>query len=96
MTALVELQAKLLDKAATLVKPGGRLVFCTCSLLPEEGEDHIASFLQRHPDFAVDTAIPKGADPDWATPVGGLRTRPDYWRDQGGMDGFFMIRMNRS
>lgn len=50
---LVPLQAEILDSAARLVKPGGRLVYATCSLLPEENEGQIAAFLATHPDFTV-------------------------------------------
>lgn len=53
MEQLVPLQAEILDSAARLVKPGGRLVYATCSLLPEENEGQIAAFLATHPDFAV-------------------------------------------
>jgi 16S rRNA (cytosine967-C5)-methyltransferase len=54
--ALPELNAKqraILDAAAALLKPGGRLVYGTCSLLVEENEDMVSEFLQRHPDFAL-------------------------------------------
>jgi 16S rRNA (cytosine967-C5)-methyltransferase len=54
-TALAELcikQAEILGRAADLVRPGGRLVYATCSLLPEEDEAQIEAFLGRHPDFA--------------------------------------------
>ena len=50
---LVPLQANILDSAARLVKPGGRLIYATCSLLPEENEKQIAAFLESHPDFTV-------------------------------------------
>ncbi len=49
---LLPLQAELLDSAARLVKPGGRLIYATCSLLLEENEDQIDAFLAGHPDFA--------------------------------------------
>ena len=48
---LSALQARLLDSAARLVKPGGRLVYATCSLLPQENERQAAAFLERHPEF---------------------------------------------
>jgi 16S rRNA (cytosine967-C5)-methyltransferase len=54
-TDLAELSAKqsvILDQASELVRPGGRLVYATCSLLPEEDERQMQGFLQRHPDFA--------------------------------------------
>lgn len=50
---LVPLQASILDSAARLVKPGGRLVYATCSILPDENENQVARFLETHPDFAV-------------------------------------------
>ena len=46
--ALIELQARMIDHAVTLLKPGGRLVFCTCSLLPDEGECQVEEALIRH------------------------------------------------
>lgn len=91
--ALIELQAAMLDHALTLLKPGGRLVFCTCSLLPDEGECQVDEALARHPDLSVDrTALSDlaGVDPAWITEEGGLRLRPDYWPDLGGMDGFYI------
>ena len=90
--ALIELQAAMLDHALGLLKPGGRLVFCTCSLLPDEGEVQVAEALDRHPGLAVERAaldLP-GVDPAWITEEGGLRLRPDYWPELGGMDGFYM------
>ncbi|PVA09997.1 16S rRNA methyltransferase [Pelagivirga sediminicola] len=90
---LIALQAAMLDHALGLLKPGGRLLYCTCSLLPDEGECQIDEALLRHPGAAVDrealAALP-GIDPAWITEEGGLRLRPDYWADQGGMDGFYM------
>ena len=50
---LKKTQAEILDKVAGCVKPGGRLVYATCSLLPEENENQAAEFLKRHPEFSV-------------------------------------------
>lgn len=89
---LIALQAAMLDHALSLLKPGGRLVYCTCSLLPDEGECQVDEALLRHPTLSVDRAaldLP-GIDSAWITQEGGLRLRPDYWADQGGMDGFYM------
>ena len=75
---LVPLQARLIDNAATLVKPGGVLVYSTCSLEPEEGTAQIAAFLARNGAFtraAIDAAA-IGADPAWMTAEGELRTLP--------------------
>ena len=54
IATLAALQSRMLDRAAALVKPGGVLVYCTCSLEPEEGEEQVAPFLARHPEFAFD------------------------------------------
>lgn len=89
---LIDQQAAMIDHAVGLLAPGGRLVFCTCSLLPDEGEVQIEDALARHPGLRTDPAafdLP-GIDPDWITPEGGLRLRPDYWPDVGGMDGFYI------
>jgi len=90
---LVALQAALLDRALGMVRPGGRVVFCTCSLLPEEGEGQLAAALARHPGLRADRVDLPGVDPAWWTDGGGLRLRPDYWAEAGGMDGFFMARL---
>jgi 16S rRNA (cytosine967-C5)-methyltransferase len=90
---LVALQADLIDRALALLRPGGRLLYATCSLLPEEGERQVAAALARHPGLAADPgalALP-GVEPDWRTPEGGLRLRPDFWAEAGGMDGFYLV-----
>jgi 16S rRNA (cytosine967-C5)-methyltransferase len=95
--ALIGLQEELIDHAWTLVAPGGRLVFCTCSLLPDEGEVQVEEALARHPDMRVDAAaleIP-GVERAWITPEGGLRLRPDYWARRGGMDGFYIAYLRK-
>lgn len=91
LPVLMDLQARLFDRALGLLKPGGRLVYCTCSLLAEEGEDQLAAAMARHPGLAVMAPEIAGVDPAWITPEGALRLRPDYWADRGGMDGFFMV-----
>lgn len=93
---LVALQAQMLDRALGMVKPGGRVVFVTCSLLAEEGEGQLAAALARHPGLEVERAALPGVEDGWWTDLGGLRLRPDYWADRGGMDGFFMVRLRTS
>lgn len=95
---LIGMQGAFIDHAWSLLKPGGRMVFCTCSLLPDEGEVQIDEALERHGDMTVDSsalAVP-GVDPAWITSEGGLRLRPDYWSDQGGMDGFYIALLRKA
>jgi 16S rRNA (cytosine967-C5)-methyltransferase len=88
---LVALQAQLIDHALTLLAPKGRMVFASCSLLPAEGEDQLDAMLARHQNLSVISPQMTGIDRAWITPQGALRLRPDYWADLGGMDGFFMV-----
>ena len=89
IAGLVELQTRLLDRALGWLKPGGRLVYCTCSLLQDEGEGQIAAALLRHPNLVMLRPEIAGIDPA-CMGARGLRLRPDYWAETGGMDGFFM------
>jgi len=95
LETLLPLQATLIDRALSWLKPGGRLVYCTCSLLPEEGEAQLEAALKRHPDITVADVLPAGVDPSWKAPAGGLRLRPDYWLDRGGIDGFFTALLQK-
>ena len=95
---LAALQEKLLDNAARMVAPGGVLIYCTCSLEPEEGEDQIARFLAEHPDFARRPVAPDelpGLEKAM-TATGDVRTLPSLWPEKGGMDGFFIARLERT
>ncbi len=58
-------QAGILDEAAKMLRPGGRLVYSTCTFAPEENEQTVAAFLQRHPDF-----VPETVSAPWFTPAG--------------------------
>ena len=96
VAAAAQAQARLIAAAAKMLKPGGRLVFATCSLQPEEGEAHLARAaalgLEPMPWAAAD--LP--GLPEAITPAGCLRTRPDFWAGRGGMDGFFAVRFRRA
>lgn len=95
IAGLAELQAALIDRGLGMLKPGGRLVYCTCSLLPEEGEAQLEAALARHPGLVAERVEIAGVEAGWWTGAGGLRLRPDYWAERGGMDGFFMARLRR-
>lgn len=88
-------QSAMLDNAATLLKPGGVMVYCTCSLQKAEGEAQIDAFLTRHPAFARKPIQP-GEIPGLEhalTPDGDMRILPQYWPEIGGIDGFFAARV---
>ncbi|MES2496178.1 MAG: RsmB/NOP family class I SAM-dependent RNA methyltransferase [Pseudomonadota bacterium] len=92
-----ETQARLIDHAASLVAPGGRLVYAVCSLEGDEGEQITKAFLTGHPDWRLDPVaadeLPQGIVPD---KVGRVRIRPGTLADRGGADGFFIARFARS
>jgi 16S rRNA (cytosine967-C5)-methyltransferase len=99
LAPLVKLQAALLDKAIALARPGGAIVYCVCSLEPEESEAQIAALLRRNPDvrrLAI-AAEEIGGLAECLTPSGDLRTLPCHlWGDnprRSGMDGFFAARL---
>ena len=96
VASLAAVQARLLDSAARRVKPGGRLVYCVCSLEPEEGEAQAAGFLARSKDFALEAiAAGEGGAPEASLrPDGTLRILPHH-RD-GGTDGFYIARFRRA
>ena len=93
---LAELQTELLDRAAQWLKPGGTIIYATCSLEKAEGEDQIGSFLRAHSDFRlaspVQAELPEGIEP---SAEGWLRTLPVTLADKGGTDGFFIARLAR-
>ena len=95
---LADVQHRLLDAAAERVKPGGRLVYCVCSLEREEGETQVIAFLRRNPAFTTSPAVPidVGAPDEALTPEGWLRILPSMWAEKGGLDGFFIARLDRA
>jgi 16S rRNA (cytosine967-C5)-methyltransferase len=91
----VALQRRMLAHAASLVKPGGRLVFCVCSLEREEGEDQIEWARKALGDFGLDP-IAAGELDGWSAPItpeGTVRLTPALDMAGGGLDGFFMARL---
>ena len=93
---MAELQARIFASAADWVKPGGRLVFATCSLEPAEGEAQLERFLSSRDDYAVDAPddalLPPGVP---VQPGGYVRTLPGMLAAEGGCDGFFIARLRR-
>ena len=98
---LAALQARLLEAAARLVRPGGTLVYCSCSLEPEEGSQQIARFLSAHPGFIRNPVTPAdvGGLPELISADGDLRTLPVHLRHDDpelcGLDGFYAARLTR-
>ncbi|MCC7274066.1 MAG: MFS transporter [Alphaproteobacteria bacterium] len=94
---LAVLQDRLLDAAVAMARPGGRIVFATCSLQPEEGPERIAALIAHGAPVALEPIGPADVPgcPEAATPDGMLRTLPSFWYDRGGMDGFFAARLRR-
>lgn len=85
-------QDAVLDHGASFTRPGGRLIYVTCSLLPEEDEDRVAAFLARVPDFTVAPAAANAAFARWLTPEGYLRLSPR----SADTDGFFVALLQRN
>ena len=87
--ALPVIQRAILDNAARYVKPGGTLVYSTCTILPEENEGVSDSFLAEHPDFGrTPFALP--------SPVGETEGQVTLWPHRHGTDGFYICRMTRN
>lgn len=95
---LAALQARLLDAAAEMVKPGGLVLFCTCSLQKAEGENQAADFLKRKPGMQLKPFMPDEifGFSQLLTPEGYLRAFPHHLQEIGGIDGFFIARFARS
>ena len=93
---LADLQGELLARVADWVKPGGTILYATCSLEQAEGEAQMARFLAVRPDFQV-RPVQAGELPTGMAPSadGWLRTLPDTLAEQGGTDGFFVARIVR-
>ncbi len=83
------LQGELLEQAATWVKPGGVLVYATCTLHPQENEGVIQPFLERHPHWQIEPPVPHSPLSAFSMPQGWIKVLPH----QHQMDGFFMVRL---
>ena len=86
--ALPVIQAAILDNAAAYVRPGGVLVYSTCTILPEENEAQITAFLAEHPEFSLEAfSLPQ--------PAGETDGQLTLWPQRHGTDGFYICRMKR-
>lgn len=97
LTQLCDVQSRLLDNAAKILSSGGVLVYCTCSLQKEEGENQIDAFLRNYPDFQrlpVSAEEVGGLD-SFVTEKGDLRVFPFHLAPAGGMDGFYAARLQK-
>ena len=101
VSVLTSLQQRLLDRAVGLLKPGATLVYCVCSLEPEEGENQIMALLARDPRVVRKPISPQDVfdRAEFVTPAGDLRTLPLHLVDPdprwGGLDGFYATRLTR-
>jgi 16S rRNA (cytosine967-C5)-methyltransferase len=101
IAALVAVQRQLIDRAVALTRPGGTIVYCSCSLEPEEGEAQIAALLEREPRVRRSpiSAAEVGGLPEFVTAAGDLRTLPCHLPDpearMAGLDGFYAARLQR-
>jgi len=95
---LADLQTRVLDNAFSLLKPGGTLVYCTCSLQAIEGPDQIERLLKDKGDQIERLAIKPnevGEIEELLTPEGDIRSLPFHCKDLGGLDGFFVARLKK-
>ncbi len=102
IAVLSALQRRLLVRAIDLARPGGTIVYCTCSLEPEEGEDIVSAVVEqdRRVRCKPITASEFRVLEEFITPRGDLRTLPCHWPDPDprmqGLDGFFAARLERA
>ena len=102
LAGLASLQQRLLDRAVELLKPGASMVYCVCSLEPEEGVNQIDALLARNANVARKpiTAQDVFGQADFVTAAGDLRTLPQYLPDPepqwSGLDGFYAARLVKS
>jgi 16S rRNA (cytosine967-C5)-methyltransferase len=92
---LSAVQENLLRAAIEMLRPHGTLVYCTCSLEPEEGQELIESLLCAGAPVERREIDPEevGAEPEWITPEGDLRTLPCHFGQYDGIDGFYCARL---
>ena len=102
IAGLADLQFRLIERAAGLLKPGGILVYCTCSLEPEEGEAHLTRLATRNHELTLVPVEPGELTglAETRTPEGAVRTLPSHLPNPeprlAGLDGFFIVRWQKT
>lgn len=94
LKTLVPLQKALVERACGWLRPGGRLVYATCSLFPQEGEAHMEAF-ESLGLVPVLEGVPDGWDTEWSLGNGQFRITPEMWPERGGLDGFFIALLQK-
>ena len=92
---LAVVQENLLRAAVDMLRPGGTLVYCTCSLEPEEGTHRVQSLVRSGAPVVHQPVVAAeiGAPEEWVTPEGDLRTLPRHLPEYDGVDGFYAARL---
>ena len=89
LAGLPAVQSAILENVSTYVKPGGVLLYCTCTLQKTENEDVVTAFLDRHPEYAPEGFVLPG-------PAGEVRSgMVTLWPQRHGTDGFFFAKLRR-
>jgi 16S rRNA (cytosine967-C5)-methyltransferase len=92
---LAVVQDNLLRAAIDMLQPGGTLIYCTCSLEPEEGQQRVEALLRDGVPVKRRAIDPDeiAVEPEWVTAKGDLRTLPCHFAEYDGLDGFFCARL---
>lgn len=92
---MANIQNQMLKKAIHTIKKGGKLIYCTCSLSKQEGEQQISAFLQQHPEFKTSIINLPLELQELKTPEGWIRILPSHLNQFGGADGFFIAILDK-
>jgi 16S rRNA (cytosine967-C5)-methyltransferase len=96
VAGLAALQGRLLQSALAMVRPGGIVVYCSCSLQPEEGPAHAQVFLTSGHARRVPVDPAEIGLAEAVTAEGDLRTLPCHLAERGGLDGFYAVRLQKA
>jgi 16S rRNA (cytosine967-C5)-methyltransferase len=98
LNKLILLQKDLLSAAAGMIKPGGTMIYCVCSLEREEGEGQIRQFLDDHPSFNITPvlAVEIGGIDEVLLSDGTIQSLPCHGQDWGGLEGFYIARLRKN